>query len=110
MGASINRRSFLARFGFGAAAASVPAGCYAAAQMPAKAVAPVLLERECDNNKKSYTAAEIADIEREMPYWRWGCGTRFQWYWGSTCCCPNCGYLYIYTMEMLKAGKYRATM
>lgn len=34
-----------------------------------------------------------------------GCGTTFQWWWGSGCMCPGCGRLLLVTIKDLE--KYR---
>lgn len=93
-------------------APSVPV---AAAQMlpPTKAVGPILLERVCDYGKSELSYGDICCIERDWMEAHpgagrklWGCGTRFRWYFGSFCYCPYCGHQYIFTLEMLKSGKY----
>lgn len=82
------------------------------------AIAPVLLERTCDATRSDMEAgeairfaAELTQQQGEMfmlarPYYP-GCGTRFQWYWGMNCTCPECGRRYDIRMENFKAGKYR---
>ena len=81
------------------------------------AIPPVLLERTCDGGKSSMDASQIvmyaADLVKQHgesfmlshPYFP-GCGTRFQWYLGMICMCPECGRLYQVMMNDVKAGKY----
>jgi hypothetical protein len=100
------RRKFL---GLGAAVAAAVGMPVAAEIKSPETVGPILLERVCDFNKSSYTAEGIREMEAaRYPGWTWGCGTKFQWYFGSMCVCPNCGYHYLLTLEMLKSGKYHA--
>ena len=99
------RRRFI---GLGAAVAAT-VGMPATAVEPRDVVGPILLERVCDYNKPSYTTEGVREMEAaHYPGWRWGCGTKFQWFFGMMCICPNCGYHYLMTLEMLKSGKYRA--
>jgi len=55
-------------------------------------------------------AAELTQQHGEAfmlahPYFP-GCGTMYQWYLGSGCCCPECGRLYVVNMEDYKSGMY----
>ena len=98
----MNRRKFLRFFGIGAATA-IPIASYAKL-IPAseKAAGPTVLERVCDGGKSEMSAEEWAQWEKEFPNRYNGCGTRFRWYLGTPCFCPNCGRHYIYTQEHLK--------
>ena len=81
------------------------------------AVPPVLLERLCDAGRSKMEASDILKYAVELvqqhgeafmlahPYFP-GCGTDFQWYFGSGCHCPECGRQYIVDMQEYKAGKY----
>jgi hypothetical protein len=44
----------------------------------------------------------------QHPYFP-GCGTRFQWYWGSNACCPECGRAYVVLIDKFKTGQYKPT-
>jgi hypothetical protein len=80
--------------------------------------APKLLERTCDAGKSNMEAGELLKYtvslveqhgEKFMlsnPHFP-GCGTRFQWFWGMNCCCPECGRTYISKIDDLKSGKYQ---
>lgn len=98
----MNRRDLLRNLGFGAAAL-VPVGASSLPPKKEDTVGPVLLERVCDLNKHLYTVEEIA--AREAKGRTWGCGTKFQWYWGMGCVCPTCGWTYFTTFECLTKNK-----
>ena len=81
------------------------------------ATPPVLCERLCDGGKTNMEAGELLKYTNELvrqygeafmlqhkhfP----GCGTLFQWYFGSNCWCPECGHLYQVIFTDLKNGKY----
>lgn len=58
-------------------------------------VGPIILQRKCDGGKSNVTQEEWARLVAERlagkPVGFMGCGTIFQWYWGSGCVCPGCG-------------------
>ena len=75
-----------------------------------RVVGPFLLERGCDGglgdmNEEDYLnfIRERIDGKAKLPF---HCGTRFRWYFGSACMCPECGILYNFTLSQLKSGKY----
>lgn len=82
------------------------------------AVAPVLLERLCDAGRTGMEAGDILKWTAELtqqhgeafmlahPYFP-GCGTRFQWYWGMNCSCPECGTIYSISFTDYKTGKFK---
>jgi hypothetical protein len=82
-----------------------------------KAVPPLLCERLCDAAKSDMEAGELLKytvslVEQhgeafmlQHPYFP-GCGTRFQWYWGMNCECPECGRRYEVFLDKMKEGKY----
>lgn len=111
----LSRRNF---FGLGALATA--AGLVPAAELMANssepAIGPILLERVCDGGRSEMAAEDIkkwemdlqelhGDVLKHHPHFP-GCGTKFQWYFGSYGCCPNCGRAYLMTLEMLKSNKY----
>lgn len=72
------------------------------------AIGPILLERCCDGGKGDMTEEEWAKVIAARmlegaPIH--GCGTRFQWWWGSGCVCPTCGRTWVVLLENLK--RYR---
>ncbi len=104
----ISRRNL---FGVGAAmgiAAAIPNVLKAQSRSVSKTMAPVLLERVCDGRITGIMPEEIPDQAKKGSQWYWGCGTRFQWYFGSHCQCPVCFYQYEFTAEMMKSGKFSA--
>ena len=103
----ISRRSL---FGFlpGLAALAVPE--VAAAEKPEDKLdqaRPIILEHVCDHGASRYDPKELAEIQKEAPWIGVGCGTRFQWHWGTASICPNCGYHYLVTLEDLKNNFYK---
>ena len=76
--------------------------------MPKPAIPPKLLERQCDGDwcllSEEKKLALITERLRDGVKIYHGCGTRFQWYWGMRCSCPNCGIEYNVTIEHLKSG------
>lgn len=89
----MDRRGFLRNLGFGAGA-MIP---IAASAMPetkdSKPVGPMLLERTCDGGEAESDPKEWAEYmayKKEEGHPIPWCGTKFQWYWGSMCICPNC--------------------
>ena len=74
-----------------------------------KVVGPILLQRQCDGGKADMSPEEWANIiaarlKNSRSYFP-GCGTVFQYYWGSGAMCPTCGRSYLTDMESLK--RYR---
>jgi len=72
-------------------------------------IGPILLERCCDGGKGDMSPEEwakclAARMLEGAPIQ--GCGTWFQWYWGSNCHCPTCGRAWVVTLEHLQ--RYRA--
>lgn len=72
-------------------------------------IGPILLQRQCDGGKGDMEPSEWAKIiaiklQGNGPVF-FGCGTRFQWWWGSGCYCPKCGVNYPSILEHLK--RYR---
>jgi hypothetical protein len=95
----MNRRDLLRNLGLGAAAL-VPVGAVAVAEKKKRSdvVAPLLMERVCDGGEAECDPKDWADWQAQRRAsgitWNNWCGTRFQWYWGSQCCCPNCDTCY----------------
>ena len=80
--------------------------------MAGEVIGPVLLERECDGGLGDMSEEERAEVIRaraagEIPRIA-ACWTRFRWWFGSGCMCPECGRLYNFTMGQYKSGKYHA--
>jgi len=67
---------------------------------------PILLEYTCDWGKSLYTPAQVLEAEAAGRT-NWGCGTKFQWYFGINPHCPKCGYCYLGDLAMIKRGVYR---
>ena len=74
--------------------------------MDSKVIGPILLERVCDGGRCDMTAVQWAEKcalrLQGQPAGFFGCGTRFQWWWGSGCCCPGCGRTFSVTLEDMK--------
>ena len=72
-------------------------------------IPPILMQRQCDGGRGDMTPEELAEwtAKRLLGEGRyiWGCGTRFQWWWGSNAVCPTCGMTYLCDIEALK--RYR---
>lgn len=95
------RRDFLRDVGFGVAVAALPTASYATERAKdGNVIGPFMLERVCDHEKSRMSAEEWQDTIKRTSYL--GCGTRFRWYWGTACVCPNCGWTYLYTLKDLK--------
>lgn len=65
-------------------------------------VAPILMQRQCnvqEDMAKEEWANIIADRMAGEHVGYFGCGTRFQWYWGMNCLCPKCGKLWAIKLE-----------
>ena len=66
-------------------------------------IAPILLQRKCDGGQSDMTdeqwAEKVALRLSGQPAGFFGCGTWFQWYWGSGCVCPTCGRTFMVTLE-----------
>ena len=103
-----SRRKF---FGMGAALAAmsgIPVGAQLAVkEKKEEAIKPILLEHVCDCGASRVTAEEIAEARVYYPWAYIGCGTRFQWYWGTNPMCPTCGFVYNVTLDDLKSGFYK---
>jgi hypothetical protein len=106
MGIEIDRRSFLTRFGWGAAAAAVPLAPAVVSATPNDTVGPLLLERVCDWFE-GYTPEQKAEALKENPGRYAGCGIRFRWYFGSGCMCPQCGWTYCVTLEDIRSKRFQ---
>jgi anaerobic selenocysteine-containing dehydrogenase len=101
----MDRRNFLQGCGLGVVVAAVPAASYAVAKSKdSSVVGPILLERVCDHEKSRMSEEEWMYTKAHSNYL--GCGTRFRWYLGMSCICPNCGWTYIYTHEDLKNKRF----
>ncbi len=102
-----SRRKF---FGIGAATLVVSAATSSAAAVgdsaEKEAIEPILLEHVCDEGKSRYSP-EYIKWREENTSRQWGCGARFRWYFGVPPICPNCGWQYELTLDMLKAGFYK---
>ena len=80
-------------------------------------VPPLLLQRICDAGRTAMDASEVviwaADLAKQHgeafmlahPYYP-GCGTEFQFYFGSGCRCPECGKAYEVRMDHVREGRY----
>lgn len=98
----MNRRNFLQSMAIGTLAVGAPAAsCATKTTMHSDVIGPILLERVCDHEKSRMSAAEWKEFAAQYPG-HLGCGTRFRWYWGLVCICPNCGWTYLYTLNDLK--------
>lgn len=69
-------------------------------------VAPILLQRQCNGGKSEMTeeqwAEKVALRLQGEPAGFFGCGTWFQWYFGSGCCCPTCGTTFLVLISDLE--------
>lgn len=68
-------------------------------------VAPILMQRQCDGGKSEMAPEEWARLIAERLAGHsigfMGCGTIFQWWWGSGCVCPGCGRTLLVTLDNL---------
>jgi hypothetical protein len=66
-------------------------------------ISPVLLQRQCDGGKGDMTEEQWADRIamrlRGEPVAFLGCGTWFQFWLGTSCICPSCGWTYQVTQQ-----------
>jgi len=102
-----SRRKF---FGIGAAVAAavaVPTGAVAVDKAVEEAVGPIMFEHVCDGGKSRWNPEDLAEYEKAFPGRKWGCGTRFRWYFGVPPVCPKCGWLYESRLEDLTSGVYK---
>lgn len=59
------------------------------------------MQRQCDGGKGDMSPEEWAKViaaRMTQGISISGCGTWFQWYWGSGCACPTCGIIWSVTM------------
>lgn len=68
-----------------------------------RVVGPILMQRQCDGLKSEMTeeqwAEKVALRLQGQPAGFFGCGTWFQWWWGSGCVCPGCGTTFLVTRQ-----------
>jgi hypothetical protein len=79
-----------------------------------KVIGPILLQRQCDGGKDDMTdeqwAEKIALRLQGQPAGFFGCGTWFQWYFGSGCHCPTCGRQFAVTFADIKRFRVLTTL
>lgn len=77
-------------------------------------VAPILMQRKCDGGKDHMSQEEWARLIAERLAGHFvgftGCGTVFQWWWGSGCVCPGCGRTLLVTLDDLKKYMVRQSV
>ena len=107
-----SRRNFFSVGAAAVAAAAIPSGAVAVDKTIDEAVGPIMLEHVCDRgwNTAPQEYREYWEAEERRagaPQILKGCGTRFRWFFGVPPICPNCGWMYELTLEILRSGRYK---